>query len=147
MSARNEAWLVLVHAVAAVEGALARPLLAHHGLGLSDFRALDILSRSPRLELRMQDLATHLGLNQSSVSRLVERLGRSQLTIKDLCADDRRGVYTVLTPKGLALHERVLGEYESALEKALQKHGGDRWLLQGPANLLARSAADASLAG
>lgn len=139
--------MALVHVVAAVEGELAKLLLAHHGLGLSDFRALDILSRSARLELRMQDLATHLGLNQSSVSRLVERLGRGQLITKDLCADDKRGVYTVLTPKGLALHERVLAEYESALEKALQQHGADRWLLQGPTDLFVRSGADASAAG
>lgn len=50
----------------------------------------------------MQELASQLGLNQSSVSRMVERLERGELTMRDLCPDDKRGVYTVLTAKGRA---------------------------------------------
>lgn len=123
MSRKSDSWLRLVHAVATVEADLGKVLQERHGLGLSDYRALRILSRSPDSELRMQDLAANLHLNQSSVSRMVERLERGGLTIRDLCPDDKRGVYTVLTDKGRSRLESARGDYEKALDAALGEHG------------------------
>ncbi|WP_374066513.1 MarR family transcriptional regulator [Actinokineospora auranticolor] len=45
----------------------------------------------------MQDLAEAIGLNQSSVSRLVTRLEQAGLTDRVLCADDRRGIHPMIT--------------------------------------------------
>lgn len=123
MSKGSDSWLKLIHVVASVEAALAKTLQDRHGLGLSEYRALDILSRSPDHELRMQDLATHLRLNQSSVSRMVERLERGELAIRDLCPDDKRGVYAVLTEKGRTRLQGAQGNYEAALIEALKEHG------------------------
>lgn len=123
MPKRSDSWLRLVHAVANVEAELGKALRDQHRLGLSDYRALEILSRSPASELRMQELAAHLGLNQSSVSRMVERLERGGLTLRDLCPDDKRGVYTVLTDKGRAHFEAAQPDYEAALTAALEDHG------------------------
>jgi DNA-binding MarR family transcriptional regulator len=123
MSTKSDFWLRLIHAVANVEVELGKVLQDQHGLGLSDYRALEILSRSPNSELRMQELAAHLQLNQSSVSRMVERLERGGLTVRDLCPDDKRGVYAVLTDKGRAHFETAQPDYESALDAALKKHG------------------------
>ncbi|ANH03019.1 MarR family winged helix-turn-helix transcriptional regulator [Shinella sp. HZN7] len=128
MPKRSDAWLKLIHAVANVEAELGKVLQDHHGLGLSDYRALEILSRSPDSELRMQELATHLRLNQSSVSRMVERLERGGLTVRDLCPDDKRGVYTVLTDKGRAHFETAQPDYEAALTAALKEHGCEELL-------------------
>ncbi|GAB2187794.1 MarR family winged helix-turn-helix transcriptional regulator [Roseibium sp. LAB1] len=129
MSNSSGSWLKLIHAVANVEADLAKVLQDRHGLGLSDYRALEILSRSPSSELRMQELATHLQLNQSSVSRMVERLERGGFTVRDLCPDDKRGVYTVLTDKGRAHFQAAQPDYESALEAALKEHGSAELLL------------------
>ncbi|HLU19802.1 MAG TPA: MarR family transcriptional regulator, partial [Pusillimonas sp.] len=123
MSKRSDAWLKLIQTVSNVEAALGKVLQAHQGLGLSEYRALEILSRSPDSELRMQDLAAHLRLNQSSVSRMVERLERGGLTVRDVCPDDKRGVYTVLTDAGRARLESARPNYEKALEAALKEHG------------------------
>lgn len=128
MPKRSDAWLKLIHAVANVEAELGKVLQDRHGLGLSDYRALEILSRSPDSELRMQELATHLRLNQSSVSRMVERLERGGLTVRDLCPDDKRGVYTVLTDKGRAHFETAQPDYEAALTAALKVHGCEELL-------------------
>lgn len=128
MLKRSDAWLKLIHAVANVEAELGKVLQDRHGLGLSDYRALEILSRSPDSELRMQELATHLRLNQSSVSRMVERLERGGLTVRDLCPDDKRGVYTVLTDKGRAHFETAQPDYEAALNAALKEHGCEELL-------------------
>ncbi|WHA42230.1 MarR family winged helix-turn-helix transcriptional regulator [Agrobacterium larrymoorei] len=122
MSKNSNAWLTLTHAIADIEAELGKVLQDKHRLGLSEYRAMKILSQSPNSELRMQDLAKHLNLNQSSVSRMVERLERSELTIRDLCPDDKRGVYTVLTDKGRSHLEQASDDYEGALEAALIKH-------------------------
>lgn len=124
MSTRGDLWLRLVQSVATVEAELGRILQDQYGIGLSDYRALEALERAPKSELRMQELATHLQLNQSSVSRMVERLERSGLTIRDLCPDDKRGVYTVLTDKGRTHLAAARPEYETALEAAIARHGG-----------------------
>lgn len=122
MTGKSDAWLKLNHLVANVEAELAKALQAGHGLGLSEYRALHALARSPDSELRMQELATHLRLNQSSVSRMVERLERGGLTVRDLCPDDKRGVYTVLTDKGRARLKDAQPDYEQALDAALKEN-------------------------
>ena len=123
MSNKSASWLKLIHAVANVEADLGKVLQAGHGLGLSEYRALEVLARSPDSELRMQELAAHLRLNQSSISRMVERLERGGLTVRDLCPDDKRGVYTVLTDKGRARLESAQPDYDKALDAALKEHG------------------------
>ena len=128
MSKKSDAWLKLIQVVANVEADLGKVLQARHGLGLSEYRALEILARSPDSELRMQELAVHLRLNQSSVSRMVERLERTGLTVRDLCPDDKRGVYTVLTAKGRELLEHAQPDYVKALDIALKVHGGEKLL-------------------
>jgi len=128
MTKKSGPWLDLIQIVANVEADLGKVLQAQHGLGLSEYRALEVLARSPDSELRMQDLASHLRLNQSSVSRMVERLVRAGLTIRDLCPDDKRGVYTVLTEQGRKRLDSAQPDYESALDAALKEHGGERLL-------------------
>lgn len=131
MSKRSDSWLKLIQVIANVEADLGKVLQARHELGLSEYRALEILARSPDSELRMQELASHLRLNQSSISRMVERLERSELTVRDLCPDDKRGVYTVLTAKGRARLEAAQPDYERALDAALQEHGCTKLLSAG----------------
>ncbi|NGM88734.1 MarR family transcriptional regulator [Parapusillimonas sp. SGNA-6] len=128
MSRRSESWLKLIQVVANVEADVGKTLQARHGLGLSEYRALDILARTPDSELRMQELASKLGLNQSSVSRMAERLERAGFTVRDLCPDDKRGVYTVLTEQGRERLESARPDYESALEAALAQHDGAKLL-------------------
>ncbi|WP_199194808.1 MarR family winged helix-turn-helix transcriptional regulator [Phyllobacterium phragmitis] len=128
MSKKSDSWLQLIHVVANVEAEMGKVLQEQHGLGLSEYRALQILSISPDCELRMQELATHLRLNQSSVSRMVERLERGGFTVRDLCPDDKRGVYTVLTDKGRSRLESAQPDYEAALNAALKEHGCEELL-------------------
>lgn len=128
MSKRSDSWLKLIQAVANIETELGKILQTGHGLGLSEYRALEVLARAPDAELRMQDLAAHLHLNQSSVSRMVERLERDGLTIRDLCPEDKRGVYTVLTDKGRACLGDAQTDYEKVLDASIKAHGADELL-------------------
>ncbi|MGH8810658.1 MAG: MarR family winged helix-turn-helix transcriptional regulator [Advenella sp.] len=129
MSKKSDTWLKLIQVIANVETRLGAVLQAQHGLGLSEYRALEVLARSPNAELRMQELASHLRLNQSSVSRMAERLERVGFTIRDLCPDDKRGVYTVITDKGRAHLDGARVDYENALDDALKECGCEKLLL------------------
>jgi len=57
---------------------------------------------------------------------MVERLERGGFTVRDLCPDDKRGVYTVLTEKGKARLESAQPDYEEALHTALKQHGCEK---------------------
>ncbi|MCZ1007246.1 MarR family winged helix-turn-helix transcriptional regulator [Streptomyces lydicus] len=108
-----------------VEQELAKALQQHHGIGLSEYRALARLAHADDGELRMQELADLIGLNQSSVSRLASRLESSGLTRRDLCPDDRRGVYSVITDQGRDIHAQARPTYDGALHAALDAAAAD----------------------
>ncbi|WP_090939787.1 MarR family winged helix-turn-helix transcriptional regulator [Nonomuraea jiangxiensis] len=113
--------VMLLHA--RVESRLATALQRRHGIGLSEYRALGHLAASRDGELRMQELADLIGLNQSSVTRLVARLNAADFAYRDLCPDDKRGVYGVITEAGRAKHGEASRTYEETLEAALREAG------------------------
>ncbi|EKO3588774.1 MarR family transcriptional regulator [Vibrio metschnikovii] len=112
-------WLRVKIIVDSVENQIAKDLQREYGLGLTEYRALGLLSESEKSELRMQELARLLGLNQSSVTRLVERLEKGGYTIRDICPNDKRGVYTVLTGRGRDIQEKVAIHFTKYLNDAL----------------------------
>ncbi|MFI9510938.1 MarR family winged helix-turn-helix transcriptional regulator [Nocardia sp. NPDC052566] len=120
----EQMWNRLSGLYSQVEARLGTAVQRGHGLGLSEFRALGYLAEAPDGELRMQDLATKVGLNQSSVTRLVGRLDAAGLAFRDLCPDDRRGVYTVITDKGRAKHREARDTYRATLTAALDEVDG-----------------------
>jgi DNA-binding MarR family transcriptional regulator len=58
-------------------------------------------------------------LSQSALSRLIGRLEKDGLVERSVCAEDRRGVWVTLTPKGRALHAEVLPLQRAVLERLL----------------------------
>lgn len=108
-----------------VEGQLAQALQRQHGIGLSEYRALAALSQSKDDELRMQELADRIGMGQSSVTRLVGRLDVAGYAHKDLCPDDKRGVYAVITEGGRERYTSARVTYAEILSSALNTAGAD----------------------
>ncbi len=119
MADRIENWHRLAQLVSSVEASLAKALQSNHGIGLTEFRALGHLCDAENAELRMQDLAGRLQLNQSSVTRVVERLERLGLTVRDTCPQDKRGVYTVLTESGREKLKSAMPDYERHILQVL----------------------------
>ncbi|MEV5149650.1 MarR family transcriptional regulator [Streptomyces sp. NPDC052727] len=98
-----------------------------HGLGASDFEVLDILAtESPRQgdQCRVQNLVGRVHLSQSALSRLIGRLEKDGLVERSVCAEDRRGVWVALTPKGRALHAQVLPVQRAVLRRMLAGQEG-----------------------
>ena len=117
-------WSKVITLHAYVERQLAEALQRGHGIGLSEFRALECLSQASDGELRMQDLADKVGLGQSSVTRLVGRLDAAGFAMRDLCPNDKRGVYAVITDAGRQRYAAARSTYSEVLGSALNTAGG-----------------------
>ena len=119
----SAAWSQVAVFASAMDASLGRWLMDTHRIGLTDYRALAHLSQASDMELRVNDLAQRIGLNQSSVTRLVSRLEAKDLTYRDTCPDDGRGVYAVITEQGEALLREVRGAYEERVRGLLGNIG------------------------
>jgi DNA-binding MarR family transcriptional regulator len=76
-------------------------------LSLREYDVLYNLSRFPRGRLRLHELNEHILLDQSSLSRLVERMAADGLVARLSDPDDRRGTIVELTARGAAAQKRV----------------------------------------
>jgi DNA-binding MarR family transcriptional regulator len=71
-----------------------------HGLPLSPYEVLLVLSRAPDDRMRMAELADAVVLSPSGITRLADRLVADGLVAKVRCVDDRRGWFAVVTDAG-----------------------------------------------
>ncbi len=119
------AWDALAALHSRVEQQLAKALQRRHGLGLSDYRALSRLATAEKGGMRIAELAEALGLNESSVSRLADRLEQDGLTERCVCQDDRRGVYAFITGAGHTQLAAATPTYRAQLAAALDAAAAD----------------------
>jgi len=102
---------------------LERALQENYRLSLNEFYVLYFLSQAPQKKLRLQQLQEMVGLSQSAMSRLANRLEAKSCGVlkRQACEKDRRGIYTCLTEKGeKKFHECVLTFHE-ILQKSFAK--------------------------
>jgi DNA-binding MarR family transcriptional regulator len=113
------AWRNLMGSYARTSEALDAALRARHGLSLTEFEVLQRLAESPEGHRRMQELAGEIHLSPSALSRLVARLERAGFAFREICEDDRRGIYATLTEAGRAAHDRAAPTHREILAAAL----------------------------
>jgi DNA-binding MarR family transcriptional regulator len=77
------------------------------GLTAHDYEILVALSESPSHRLRMTELADLTAQSRSRLSHQVTRMEARGLVQRDACDGDKRGTFAVITPRGLAVIERV----------------------------------------
>jgi DNA-binding MarR family transcriptional regulator len=94
------AWRDLQVRHATVSCAIERALQEEHGLGLSEFDALEQLVECGQDQCRGQVLTESLPLSQSAASRLVARLEREGLVTREMCQNDRRAIFVRITDAG-----------------------------------------------
>lgn len=101
-------WRDLLRSYSEIACQLERDLQDVHGIGMSEFEALDRLmgcdATAAGESCRMSDLARFMYLSQSALSRAVARLERAGLVTRGMCAEDRRSIYVNLTDAGRAKH-------------------------------------------
>lgn len=97
-----EQWRELVARKTRVWNALELELDRQHGLSASEFEVLDTLSEYDCADPpRVQELAAHVPITQSALSRMIGRLESQNLVTRNVCISDRRGVFVVLTDEGM----------------------------------------------
>ncbi|GLX92858.1 MarR family transcriptional regulator [Herbidospora sp. NEAU-GS84] len=85
--------------------------LQEHGLSFNDYEILVNLSESPDHRMRMSDLADATVQSRSRLSHQISRMEQAGLVTRELCEDDRRGTFAVLTPLGYHTIERVAPDH------------------------------------
>ena len=111
-----------------IEGHIERALQGRHDLSVREYSLLDVLSHQHNGEgghLRMNQAADAVVLSQSATTRLVTRLEDRGLLSRYLCPTDRRGIYTDVTPAGLALLAEARPTHDAALREALDSAAAD----------------------
>ncbi|MGK4581190.1 MarR family winged helix-turn-helix transcriptional regulator [Kitasatospora sp. HPMI-4] len=122
MLAQN--WCLLIELHGRIEAHVERALQAEHGLSVREFGLLEVLSRQYSGgggHLRMGEVAEAVMLSRSAATRLVSRMEDRGLLSRYLCPDDRRGIYTEVSPAGLELLERARPTNDAALRQALDE--------------------------
>ena len=117
--ARAQGWRTLAALHGKIEERLEKALQKEHGLSVSEYTVLDVLARQDGWHMRMQQLARAVVLSQSATTRLVTRLENRGLLRRYLCEDDRRGIYSEVTPPGRELLELAAPTHDTVLKEVL----------------------------
>ena len=116
---RAQGWRTLAALHGVIESELERSLQTESKLSVVEYTVLDALSRQDGWHMRMQQLTRATALSPSATTRLVNRLEDRGLLTRVLCDDDRRGIYTELTPTGLSLLKDARPVHDATLKRAL----------------------------
>jgi DNA-binding MarR family transcriptional regulator len=95
------AWRAYRVASILLEGQLHRELADTHDITLADYEVLVRLSEWPDKRMRMSQLAVEVASSKSRVSHQIARMEHAGLVSRDNCASDGRGVFAVLTDRGM----------------------------------------------
>jgi DNA-binding MarR family transcriptional regulator len=98
------AWRGFLRVHASLSKALDAELDREHGLPLTSYEVLLQLADAEGEKMRMCDLASSVLLSRSGLTRLVDRLERDGLLVRESCPSDARGAFAKLTPAG---HEKL----------------------------------------
>lgn len=96
----QRAWRAYLRASRLIEEALDRDLQSH-GVQLSEYEIISMLSETPGRRLRMSSLADLVVQSRSRLTHTATRLEKRGWVMREPCLADKRGVELVLTPAGL----------------------------------------------
>lgn len=119
-SLEEEAYLNLQRTANALEQRVAE-LLRSHDLTLAQYNVLRILRGAGRDGLNASDIAGRMISRDPDVTRLVDRLEKRGLVERWRCTEDRRVVWTRLSPEGQALIDPLDAPVD-ALHKEMLAH-------------------------
>jgi DNA-binding MarR family transcriptional regulator len=95
----QRAWRAYLRGSRLIEEALDRDLQSH-GVQLTEYEIISMLSESPGRRLRMSTLADLVVQSRSRLTHTATRLEKRGWVARESCLDDKRGVELVLTDTG-----------------------------------------------
>jgi DNA-binding MarR family transcriptional regulator len=102
----QRAWRAYLRGSRLIEEALDRDLQSH-GVQLTEYEIISMLSESPSHRLRMSELAAMVVQSRSRLTHTAKRLEARGWVTREQCLGDRRGVELVLTPVGLEAVDEI----------------------------------------
>ncbi len=116
------AWRGLLRVHAALVKELDAELEARHGLPLTSYEVLRSLRKAPGGKLRMAELAEHVLLSRSGMTRLIDRLEREGMVARSSCDADGRGCNAVLTDEGVVSVDRARATHIVVVRASFLRH-------------------------
>lgn len=95
----QRAWRAYLRGSRLIEEALDRDLQSH-GVQLTEYEIISMLSEAPGRRLRMSSLADLVVQSRSRLTHTATRLERRGWVTRQACLEDKRGVELVLTDRG-----------------------------------------------
>ncbi|MGD8190666.1 MarR family winged helix-turn-helix transcriptional regulator [Brevibacillus ginsengisoli] len=95
-----EAWRTFLKAHAQMITLIEQDLASEKRVPLSTYDVLIALYEAPGKRLRINEIGKSVVLSRSGLTRLVDRLERENLIIRERSDTDRRGAFAVLTREG-----------------------------------------------
>ena len=98
-TSEQRAWRAYLRGSRLLEASLDRDL-QQHGVQLSEYEIISMLSEQPDRRLRMSALADMVVQSRSRLTHTASRLEKRGWVQREACVGDRRGVELVLTDEG-----------------------------------------------
>jgi DNA-binding MarR family transcriptional regulator len=115
----QRSWRAWLAASLLLQDCLNRELHEQHGLTMADYEILVRLSEVPDRRMRMSDLAEVTLSSRSRLSHQIDRMEKDGLVERQLCADDRRGSFAVLTDRGWQILVSVAPDHVTSVRAHL----------------------------
>jgi len=112
-------WREILDRHARVSCALTHALEHQHGLGMSEFEVLERLASEGDCSVRVAEIADHVHLSQSALSRVIDRLEKHGLVQRGVCENDRRAIFAELTDDGRERYEAARPTHREVLAREL----------------------------
>lgn len=119
------AWHALMTAHAVLKDRLEGRLRRTDAAPLAWLEVLALLDRAEQGAVRMQELADHMVVSKSGLTRLVDRMEAAGLVVRRACSEDRRGVHVAATDEGRATFRRAEPELLGAIDEHFGRHLSD----------------------
>ena len=109
----------LLGAHATLTRELSTQLVKEHGLTMSEYEVLLLLSRESEHAMRRIDLSREVRLSPSGITRMLDRLEATGLVEKGSCSSDARVTYAVLTEVGMKKLRECSPDHFAAIERLI----------------------------
>lgn len=112
------AWRAYLRGSRLLEAALDKDLQSH-GVQLTEYEIISMLSEAPTRRLRMSSLADLVVQSRSRLTHTAARLEKRGWVRRESCLEDRRGVELVLTASGLEAVQQMAALHVESVRRHL----------------------------
>ncbi len=116
-----EAWRLMLHAHQQLTAQMDFHLRDRHGLRLDWYDVLYQLTVAGG-RMRMHELARVTLFSRTDCTRIVDRMERAGLVQRERAAEDRRGVFAVMTADGQALFRNAAATHLDDIQRLFGTH-------------------------